>query len=272
MVEVPAQVADQLYAVPPRRFVAERDAAVARARTAGDTEIARAIAGLRRPAVAAWLVNLLALRRPELVAELAELAEALQAAQRERHGGTLRDLTAQRRSVVSALVRSAGALAREVDPEAGGTLPLAEVESTLTAALADPRVAAQVRAARLQRPVSYTGFGEALGAEAPPAAERPGGRAGGAAAERERARAAELAQAREAAGDAEAELRRATDRRQELAGELKAIDEQLAELNARRAGLAARLAEADGAERQARRAAERAGRRARGLGAGPAVT
>lgn len=265
MVEVPAQVADQLYAVPPRRFVAERDAAVARARTAGDAEIARAITRLRRPTVAAWLVNLLALRRPELLAELAVLAEALQAAQRELQGGMLRDLTAQRRSVVSALVRSAEALAREVDPDAaGGTLPLAEVESTLTAALADPQVAAQVRAGRLQRPVSYTGFGAPSGATAgiSPAASQAGGRGGRTAqAEREQARAAALAQAREAAGAAEAELQRTAGVRQELSDELAGIDDRLAELNARRAEVTGQLGEAERAERSARKAMERAGRR-----------
>ncbi|MGH3683412.1 MAG: hypothetical protein ACRDT2_24560, partial [Natronosporangium sp.] len=153
--------ADRLYATPPRRFVAERDAAVAAAREAGDATTAAAMAKLRRPTVGAWLVNLLALRRPELVADLAELASALQSAQRELDGEQLRELGNHRRATVSALVATARELAEQADPTvAGGKLPLAEVETTLNAALADRDVAEAVRLGRLTRAVSYEGFGE----------------------------------------------------------------------------------------------------------------
>jgi hypothetical protein len=273
--EIPEQVARELYVVPPRRFVERRDAAAARARAAGDPQLARAIARLRRPTVAAWLVNLLAHHRPDLVSELSDLAEALQDAQRKLHGGTLRDLTAQRRKVVSALVRTAESLAREADPDGRAALPLAEVEATLGAALADPQVAAQVRAGRLERPVSYTGFG------APATAARGGGgsadrtrgtatapdrgRAAGPQRAREeelrRAREEELRQAAAAAAAAAAERDRAGAARRALADELADIDRALAELAGRRAEVAARLGEAEAAERTARRAAERAARR-----------
>lgn len=243
MAEVPEPVADRLYALPPRRFVAERDAAAAQARADGDAGTARAIAGLRRPTVAAWLVNLLALRRPDAMAELAELADGLQAAQRDLHGGTLRDLTAQRRRIVSALVTTARSLAREEDPELPSALPAGEVESTLTAALADPEVAAQVRAGRLQRSVAYTGFGE------------PGG-----VSQRAPAPAAELARAREAVTAAETELRRAGGVRQSAEEELAAVDDELARLRARRSDVAAQLADAEQAERSAAQELERARR------------
>ncbi|HLV58261.1 MAG TPA: hypothetical protein VKY81_05235 [Natronosporangium sp.] len=272
MGEIPEQVARELYAVPPRRFVQRRDAAVSRARAAGDPRLARAIARLRRPTVAAWLVNLLAHRRPDLVAELTDLAGALQDAQRQLHGGTLRDLTAQRRKVVSALVRTAESLAREADPDARGALPLADVEATLGAALADPQVAAQVRAGRLERPVSYTGFGAPAAGGGP--ADRPRATAATApgrerAGERERAREEELARAREeerrqarsAAAAAAAERDRASAARRALTDELADIDRALAELADRRADVAVRLGEAEAAERTARRAAERAERR-----------
>ncbi|GLY25267.1 hypothetical protein [Micromonospora sp. NBRC 101691] len=152
---------ERLYGTPPDRFVAARDAAVAESRRAGDPATAREIAKLRRPTVAAWLVNLLALRRPELVAGLVELAEALRSAQRDLRGPKLRELSAQRRAVVAALVAEARTLAAgsEGAPPAG-RLPLAEVEATLNAALADTEVAAQVRAGRLLRAASYAGFGE----------------------------------------------------------------------------------------------------------------
>ncbi|MGW3892959.1 hypothetical protein ACWD69_30155 [Micromonospora chokoriensis] len=155
------ELVQQLYRTPPDRFVAARDAAVAEARRAGDATTARQLARLRRPTVAAWLVNLLAIRRPELVADLVQLADALRTAQRELRGPRLRELSAQRRAVVGALVVEVRKLAA-AEPEAppAGRLPLAEVEATLNAAFSDAEVAEQVRAGRLLRATSYAGFGE----------------------------------------------------------------------------------------------------------------
>jgi len=159
--EVPRETADRLYAAPPERFVALRAAAVQDARAAGDPALARAIAALRKPTVAAWLLNLLAIRRPELVAELADLATQLRTAQRELRGPQLRELSARRRAAVAALVAQARELAAAADPGLdSGRLPLVEVEQTLTAALADAEVADLLRAGRLLRPVRYAGFGE----------------------------------------------------------------------------------------------------------------
>jgi hypothetical protein len=151
----------QMYEAPPDGFVAARAAAVADARKAGDKDAAKRFAALRKPTVAAWVVNLLALRRPDLIEELVDLATALRAAQRGLQGEQLRELTTQRRQVVSALVQAARKLAVEEDPGmAGAKLPLGEVEATLTAALAEPDVAAQVRTGRLIRAATYAGFGE----------------------------------------------------------------------------------------------------------------
>ena len=77
---------EQLYAAPPDGFVAARAAAVAAARQAGDRDTAKRLGALKKPTVAAWLVNLLALRRPELLDELVELAAALRSAQRNLQG------------------------------------------------------------------------------------------------------------------------------------------------------------------------------------------
>jgi hypothetical protein len=148
----------RLYESPPEGFVAARTAAVDEARKAGDRDTARRLAALKKPTVAAWVVNLLALRRPDLIEELVELSGALRAAQRGLKGDQLRELTAQRRQVVSALVSSARQLAQAEEP--GIKLPLGEVEATLSAALAEPDVAAQVRTGRLIRSASYAGFGE----------------------------------------------------------------------------------------------------------------
>ena len=152
------ELIQRLYESPPDGFVAARTAAIHEARKAGDRATAKRLAALKKPTVAAWVVNLLALRRPELIAELVELSGALREAQRGLDGGALRELTAQRRQVVSALVAAAGKLARAEEP--GLKLPLGEVEATLTAALAEPEIAAQVRTGRLIRAATYAGFGE----------------------------------------------------------------------------------------------------------------
>jgi hypothetical protein len=150
-----------LYQAPPDGFVAARAAAIADARSSGDKDAAKRYAALRKPTVAAWLVNLLALRRPELIDDLVELSTALREAQRGLQGDQLRELSNQRRQVVSALVTAARKLAVEADPSlSAGKLPLAEVEATLTAALSEPEIAEQVRSGRLVRAATYAGFGE----------------------------------------------------------------------------------------------------------------
>ncbi|MFC7527944.1 hypothetical protein [Actinoplanes sp. GCM10030250] len=149
----------RLYEEPPEGFVATRAAAVEEARRGGDRETAKQLAALKKPTVAAWVVNLLALKRPELIGELVELSTALRAAQRDLHGDQLRELSTQRRQFVSAMVVAA----RKLAVAAGAPserLPLAEVEATLTAALAEPEIAEQVRTGRLIRAATYAGFGE----------------------------------------------------------------------------------------------------------------
>ncbi|MFI7489487.1 hypothetical protein ACIBXA_14025 [Micromonospora echinaurantiaca] len=276
----------QLYSTPPDRFVAARDAAAAEARQAGDPKTAREIAKLRRPTVAAWLVNLLAHRRPELVADLAQLAESLRSAQRELRGSRLRELSAQRRAVVGALVGEVRKLAAQTDgaPPAG-KLPLAEVEATLNAALSDTEVAEQVRVGRLLRAASYAGFGEVPrpqlrlvtgGEEAEPEPPRPERRPDRAAlraeqaeraarAERDRRRRAlekELAKARTEQERAEAELAGAAAAEHDGAAALDAVEAELAELERRRAVVEQELSRSKLARRAAERSLTAARRRA----------
>ncbi|MBC8989198.1 MULTISPECIES: hypothetical protein [Micromonospora] len=283
MAEVPAEVIRQLYATPPDRFVAARDAAVAQARQSGDPRTAREIAKLRRPTVAAWLVNLLAIRRPELVADLSQLAESLRAAQRDLRGGTLRELSAQRRAVVGALVAEVRRLAA-TEPAAppAGRLPLGEVEATLNAALSDTEVAEQVRAGRLLRASHYAGFGEVPrpqlrlvtgGEEAPVVPDRSAERADARRARDERAARAEragrrrtatreLTRARTDLDRAEKELAAADAAERDGAATLDRIETELAELERRRAVAEQELSRARLARRGAERAVTAARRRA----------
>jgi len=157
--------ADELYRLPPEQFTAARDALAKRLRRDGDREGAADVAALRRPSVAAWLVNRLAEQSPDLLTQLVDLGPELARAQTGSDAAALRELGAQRHALVEAVSGTA--------VEAGGRPVSAavreEVHATLDAALADPASAAAVRSGRLVRALSYAGFGEVdlVGAVAP---------------------------------------------------------------------------------------------------------
>jgi hypothetical protein len=168
-------VAEQLYGLHPDAFVPARDDAVAEARQAGDRDLARAIARLRRPTRAAWLANLLARERPEQLDGLLALAGDLASAQRTLDGSALRALSAQRNRLVTAMAREGGRLAAQAGDSATESV-VRDLAGILDAALADPAVAEEVRSGRLTRTVSYSGFGPGPGGAGhpAPARDRPG--------------------------------------------------------------------------------------------------
>lgn len=172
------EVGDELYALPPAAFTTARDAAVAQARADGDPAAARQIAALKRPTQGAFLVNLLALRRPDVVADLIALGERIRDAQGTVSAADLRELTTQRRAALA----DALALCRSLAAESGAGEPsaaqLGEASETLAAAMADPASADLVRAGRVVKALSYAGFGGGFGTAAPVSS------AGGAAARR----------------------------------------------------------------------------------------
>jgi len=175
-------VAEQLYGLHPDAFVPARDDAVAAARQAGDRDLARAIARLRRPTRAAWLANLLARERPDQLDGLLALAGDLASAQRTLDGNALRALSAQRNRLVTAMAREGGRLAAQAGDSATESV-VRDLAGILDAALADPAVADEVRSGRLTRTVSYSGFGPGPGGagQQAPARDRAGaGRGGGA--------------------------------------------------------------------------------------------
>jgi hypothetical protein len=153
-------IADELYALPPDEFVPARDDRVAAAKEAGNRDLARALARLRRPTKAAWLANLLARHRTEQLDGLVALARSLTQAQQELDGDALRALSGQRHRAVAAMARDAGRLAARRGEAVNDAL-LREVAGILDAALADPAVAEEVRAGRLTKTVRYSGFGPA---------------------------------------------------------------------------------------------------------------
>ncbi len=146
----------ELYGAAPEAFTARRSELATAARGAGDRAAAKAIGALRRPTRAAWVVNQLARADPGAPSKLAELGTALRAAQEAGHGPRLRELSAARGALVDALTVQALAVAGVPDPPPSLRL---EVSETLTAALADPGVAAAFATGTLTRAVRWSGFG-----------------------------------------------------------------------------------------------------------------
>lgn len=144
----------ELYAVAPDNFLAKRAEFVEQARADGDSTTAQAIAKLRKPTAAAWIVNALASSDATLSERLAELGDRLRAAQYALDAATLRELSPERRALVSKLTADAFELAGRATPS---TALHDEVHGTFDAAVADPDVAE--RLGLLQRAESFSGFG-----------------------------------------------------------------------------------------------------------------
>ncbi len=150
--------AAELYVSPPADFVRRRTELAAAAREQGDRATAAAIAGLRKPTVGAWLANLLNRDHREQLEELVDLGTALREAQGTLDADQMRELGKQRYRVVRVLVGLAGVRAAELGHVPGPAAD-AELESTLTAALADPAAAEQLLTGRLTRGLTYAGLG-----------------------------------------------------------------------------------------------------------------
>ncbi len=154
------EVADRLYALKPDEFSAARDAEVRSARQAGDRDLAREIGQLRKPTMSAWVINLLWRDQQEVMEQLFDLSRELGRAQAEAAGQELRALTQQRRQLESALLRQAVDLASREGVSISDSVQR-EAQETLSAALARPEVADEVRSGRLTTAESYAGFGSA---------------------------------------------------------------------------------------------------------------
>ncbi|MDT4944039.1 MAG: hypothetical protein QOH14_772 [Pseudonocardiales bacterium] len=245
--------ADELYGLVPDRFTARRTELATEARSAGEADLAKEIGKLRRPTVVAWIVNALVRTHPGEIDRLLGLGDELRAAQRDLAGDAMRELSAQRHTVVADLVGLARSEAAGAGHRAGdGTLR--EVQATLDAALADRNAGAAVRSGRLITALSYSGFGEVdlsdavaapsarprLSVVRSPAKEATAGKAtagkatAGKATAAKAAERAELTEARRVADKrareaetARAALDKATKRRDELAANVAHLDKQL---------------------------------------------
>lgn len=145
---------DELYTSRPEEFTTVRTRLVKEAKGRGDTEGAARIAGCRKPTVAAWVVNTLALQTTAR-ADLADLGARLRDAHAAMDGAEIRALTAEQRKLIEHLGREALRLAA-IDAPTSALRD--DVTGTLQAAVADPEVAA--RLGRLTKAEQWSGFGE----------------------------------------------------------------------------------------------------------------
>lgn len=161
-------IALDLYGLQPQEFTAARNYRV-RELTPTDAPLATQVAALRKPAPAAWLVNLLARQSADELDALLRLGERMRSAQEQLDREDLRRIGGERRTLVAALTRqgaeAAAGLGHPPTPNV-----LAEVEQTLLAGTTDAAAAAAVASGLLVKPLRAEGFGavELAGAVAVP--------------------------------------------------------------------------------------------------------
>jgi len=151
-----ADVARELLLVAPADFVAERTARQ-RAVRKDDRDLAAAIGALRKPAPAAWVVDLLAAEGA--LDEAVDLGPALRKAQADADPKEIATLRRQRSGVVGALAQAGADLAEQAGHPVT-TAVLDQVRATIEAAMADPHAGAAVRSGLLVRPLESVGFDE----------------------------------------------------------------------------------------------------------------
>jgi DNA repair exonuclease SbcCD ATPase subunit len=175
------EIADELYALPQEEFTPARDAKAKELKA--EKELAAGVKKLKKPSVAAWVVNLFVRREAEQVEQVIAVGQALREAQEGMDGAELRALTRQRRQLTSAVTQQARSLAKDEGVKV--TQAVADqVEATLTAAMLDPECAKAVRSGMLTAALSSTGVDtvdvaaavavpEALGFSATPTTGEP---------------------------------------------------------------------------------------------------
>ncbi|MDF9717425.1 hypothetical protein INN71_05645 [Nocardioides sp. ChNu-153] len=148
--------ADALYALAPGDFTAARDAR-AKELKGEDVELSRAVKALRRPSVAAWLVNQLVRHEPARVEDLLSVGAALREAQDSLSADDLRAFTRQRRQLTATTTTRARALGRELGTRVSESVA-EQVEATLTAAMLDAGAGEAVRTGLLTAALETAGL------------------------------------------------------------------------------------------------------------------
>jgi hypothetical protein len=150
-VGIPDDALDKLYQGPLEGFTVARNELAKALRAEGDANGADEAKSIRKPSRAAWLVNQLAVRKPDDVAALLDAGKDLRAAQEDMLAGStdrtkLREAARREQEAVDSLLGTAEAIGREHGVSAQ---ILTRVGETLQAAGGDPDVAEAIRRGRL---------------------------------------------------------------------------------------------------------------------------
>lgn len=267
---------DALYAGDPDVFIAARDRLAGELRAAGRRDEAREVARLRRPTLAAWALDHLALQATEGIDALVAAGQRLRSAHGEVVSGSdprvLQRAAEERRALIAALTEEALGVLRT----RGGGAPDAhreEIEATLEAVSSDDEVAALVRHGRLTTPAPRpAGFAGLLDLPPPTASTHDTSASIPAAREQDEARdEAELERSREEArrleqlaAEAAADADRAQSALDQAVAEVERLEGELAEARARAASAKEEARRARARREEARQAADAAAGRSRG--------
>jgi hypothetical protein len=153
-----AALADELYGLAPADFTDARNGYAKELRSSGDRQLSERVKALRKPAAAAWVVNMLVRHQAEEMTQVLDLGASLRAAQADLDGEALRELAKQRRRLVSAVAGKGRVLARELGVKVSESV-LRQVEDTLHAAMVDTDAEAAVRTGMLVDPLNPSGAG-----------------------------------------------------------------------------------------------------------------
>jgi hypothetical protein len=146
-------IADELYALSLGDFTPARDA---KAKELKGSDLAARVKALKKPSLAAWVVNLLVRHETDQVEQVLTVGAALREAQASMSGDELRALTRQRRQLTAAVTTRARALSREHGQKVTDAVA-EQVEATLTASMVDEGCATAVRSGLLVTALSATG-------------------------------------------------------------------------------------------------------------------
>lgn len=151
--------AAQLYAGVLSEFITTRTGLVKTAKAEGHKEAATEIAALRKPSVAAWLLNQVVHQRDPVLAALTDLGARLRQATARLDAPAIAGLRAERDTVLADLVTAVATVGGEAGQAVSAAVE-SEVRNTGIAALADEAAEAVLTSGTLTRALSYSGFGE----------------------------------------------------------------------------------------------------------------
>ena len=153
-------IAEELYSLPPGEFTGTRNQWAKQTKGDGDAELAKRVTELRKPSVAAWVVNMLMRHQGDQMSQVLDLGASLRQAQSDLDGDALRELTRQRRQLTTAVTRQGRTLAGELGQKVTEAVA-DQVQDTLHAAMVDEDAAAAVRSGLLVSALAATGVGSA---------------------------------------------------------------------------------------------------------------